>query len=585
MQWLRPLPSPKNRALCKPNCDTIKEALSFCENECDCNPLRTPGFRPTRLLDLSAWEKSNKIKLVDTSSMANVSELHYAALSYCWGPASDAALQLKTTAATITAHLEHIQANSLTPVIKDAVEATRALSLDYLWIDALCIIQGDDEDWAKESERMESVYANSYCTICAAASSTCLDGFLERKPPVVIGFKSTLQSDVVGHFNLRHVCSSGVGDLWIPYSAILIESDAGAWSSRGWTFQEEYLSARKVIFGPLRVFYSCPRREWTEPSIWQDSSSSLTMASMVRRYEGTDSQHLVGLWMEILSDYIGRQLTVPCDVFPAISGLAKAIAQKTRNTYVAGLWTSDLMRQCLWQGHRGIGTLEELIESLTIVRKDYICPSWSWGRQHTVNFHSRRRGVWVSEYETLTAWATPHSKLNPWGRITDAHLELRARYMTIDGVWTRIAQETTRSHFHEWKLHLSGRSQIVCSLDWDDEAVTSQHFRGVTFALMSSRQEIESESAEAISEDSDDDQESEDGLRETEDATSFCASTSSQADSSSTSSSDPGSKMLHGLILFSLADGGSIRIGIFEMAASQENWQHFSKNFKDFDVV
>jgi hypothetical protein len=290
-KWLRLLPLPKARALSEDNCFIVKKALSECEDGCGCDPLRTLEFKPTRLLDLRAWEGNDSITLVDTSSLSERSVLRYAALSYCWESVSDAASQLKTTVATIASHMDHIRGESLTPVIRDAVKATRALSLDFLWIDALCTIQGDDQDWTRESGRMDSIYINSYCTICATASSTCLDGFLERKPPIVVGFESSLRRDIVGHLNFRYVCSSGKAG--IAFNPILREREAGAWSSRGWTYQEECLSARKLFFGPTRMFYICPKRAWTETSIWKVSSSLMpTLAAMMSRYESTTNSSI-----------------------------------------------------------------------------------------------------------------------------------------------------------------------------------------------------------------------------------------------------------------------------------------------------
>lgn len=39
----------------------------------------------------------------------------------------------------------------------------------YLWIDSLCIIQGDADDWVAEAGKMANVYANSFLNIAAAS--------------------------------------------------------------------------------------------------------------------------------------------------------------------------------------------------------------------------------------------------------------------------------------------------------------------------------------------------------------------------------------------------------------------------------
>ncbi len=49
-------------------------------------------------------------------------------------------------------------------MFRDAVTVTRGLGIKYIWIDSLCIIQDDDEDWENESRRMEQVFSAAYCT-------------------------------------------------------------------------------------------------------------------------------------------------------------------------------------------------------------------------------------------------------------------------------------------------------------------------------------------------------------------------------------------------------------------------------------
>lgn len=60
-----------------------------------------------------------------------------------------------------------IPLKSLTKTITDAIKITRSLGLDYLWVDALCIIQNSDSDWEKESATMCSVYGGSKINIAA----------------------------------------------------------------------------------------------------------------------------------------------------------------------------------------------------------------------------------------------------------------------------------------------------------------------------------------------------------------------------------------------------------------------------------
>lgn len=45
-----------------------------------------------------------------------------------------------------------------------------ASRISYIWIDSLCIIQDDNNDWQRESSTMSKVYAGSTLNIVAAAA-------------------------------------------------------------------------------------------------------------------------------------------------------------------------------------------------------------------------------------------------------------------------------------------------------------------------------------------------------------------------------------------------------------------------------
>lgn len=56
---------------------------------------------------------------------------------------------------------------------------TRALGLQDLWVDSLCIVQDDESDKLKEMQLMGMIYKNATVTIAAARSSHVKGGFLD----------------------------------------------------------------------------------------------------------------------------------------------------------------------------------------------------------------------------------------------------------------------------------------------------------------------------------------------------------------------------------------------------------------------
>lgn len=140
---------------------------------------------PTRVIDVC----SAMPKLHVTGGVAE-----YTALSYCWGTSKATV----TTSANLDQHCDQgFDFQDLPKTIQDAITVTRALGIQYLWVDALCIIQGSDDiarqGWDNESSRMAEVYGGASVTIIAASSSDCNDGIFQSRQ--IINTSKLLQMD------------------------------------------------------------------------------------------------------------------------------------------------------------------------------------------------------------------------------------------------------------------------------------------------------------------------------------------------------------------------------------------------------
>ena len=173
----------------------------------------------------------------------------YAALSYCWGIQQHYVTELDT----LQHRINGIPTSSLPKTIQDAIHITRQLSIQYLWVDSLCIIQDSDDDKSQEISRMPQIYKNAVVTISADRASDCQDGFLNQavhkdRIPGVTSAKIPYRSanGTVGHLRLRQA---------IPYSRV----DQPI-HQRAWTFQEYFLSSRILSFGH-QLLLRCPSGE------------------------------------------------------------------------------------------------------------------------------------------------------------------------------------------------------------------------------------------------------------------------------------------------------------------------------------
>lgn len=128
---------------------------------------------PTRLLDLG----------VNGSSTIHLRNGHdylgrYATLSHYWGKSPSTT----TTRATLSSRMNGFNTSILSRTMRDAVAITRSIGIQYLWIDALCIVQDDFEDWAREAVTMAQVYTQSFITIAASSSADGDGGCFQPLP-------------------------------------------------------------------------------------------------------------------------------------------------------------------------------------------------------------------------------------------------------------------------------------------------------------------------------------------------------------------------------------------------------------------
>ena len=127
------------------------------------------------MIDIGASDGSRQPILVEAGG--NLGE--YLALSYCWGASS----QLVTTTASFRAHCDQFEFSQLSKNVQDAITITRKLGFQYLWVDALCIIQDSPtmDDWAIQSSRMDQIYGHAHTTIVAAISKDSSHGIFPQR--------------------------------------------------------------------------------------------------------------------------------------------------------------------------------------------------------------------------------------------------------------------------------------------------------------------------------------------------------------------------------------------------------------------
>lgn len=351
--------------LCDDTVAMIKKWQSICrQNHSDC--LR-PAFRPQRLLYVGGGE-ANYLKLQPCHESFVPTILEYAALSYMWGGPQ----RFLTTKDSLGARMTRIDFEDLPGTLRDAVLVCRALGIQWLWVDVLCIVQDDPQDKLEQVKTMGEVYRSAILTIVPAFSLGSDEGFLS----------DTLDNVTLPFQRFHNNTSSGRQG-----SVCLIKKrpDTPKFpiESRGWTMQERLLSTRLLFFHPGRIDWVC-----RQSHLFAGSSSSYSVNliddSVTRRnrrwdkwdfnrsYMNIDINEQVRRWFNLSWEFSGRTLSDPLDRLPALAGVAKELRWEFPGIgeYVAGLWTTNLAQQLLWRILIGRQPQWRL--------NQFIGPSWSW---------------------------------------------------------------------------------------------------------------------------------------------------------------------------------------------------------------
>lgn len=233
----RPLPHDLTSKLVS---ERLRQWLQKCHDLHDSCPKQNKSRLPLRTIDVGTGPESSISLHINPKNDCAA----YAAPSYCWGQSMQNAI---TTRENLEKRIHNICIKKLPRTLQDAITVTRQLGLRYLWVDAICIVQ-DEEDKVIQINDMASVYKNvvTTITITDATDSTqgflCADSTCSPSQPVC-DLPLILPDGTHGTISLVEPTES-----WEHMDAL---------GKRGWALQEDFLSPRVIAYKDGTVLKRC----------------------------------------------------------------------------------------------------------------------------------------------------------------------------------------------------------------------------------------------------------------------------------------------------------------------------------------
>jgi len=264
----------------------------------------------------------------------------YLALSYRWPIVPEVekwkVSVLKSSTLAILAN--GIPCSQLLPVYRDALTLTWHFGLEYIWIDALCILQDSKEDWAVQAQLMHKVYESAECML-----------FLDE-PDEDGGFPIGRGSPPGTALELNWpTCRKWI----IPRPKYFENAVEGSQlAARGWIYQERIFSRRILHFTKTELFWRCTSMVLSESGTSYSKKPGMMTGSLKLYLSDPtprDRHILYFYWKGVITEFTSKDLTFQTDRLLAMAGIAAASSEKlTGDEYMAGAWSGCLTELLSW---------------------------------------------------------------------------------------------------------------------------------------------------------------------------------------------------------------------------------------------
>jgi hypothetical protein len=244
------------------------------------------------------------------------------------------------------------------------MSVVQLLGEQYLWVDALCIVQDDKRMKHDQIKDMAFIFANASITIMAHQGEDVNYGLRDLRGISLPRQISQEWFKVQNGYEMIQLCKP---------------KKIYTWFQRGWTYQEVLFSRRKLTFSNDMIFWDCPCSSFQEDLetlpgkqyLKADYSYShlmdFTLTSTIPNLSG---------YTEYVRSYNFRKFSFQEDAMAAFSGIINVASSSFNGGFICGLPVLFFDVALCWQ-LAGDPTTRRYPSKKSNSDQTRL-PSWSW---------------------------------------------------------------------------------------------------------------------------------------------------------------------------------------------------------------
>ncbi|PQE16155.1 hypothetical protein CJF31_00009146 [Rutstroemia sp. NJR-2017a BVV2] len=330
----------------------------------------------------SETRKSPAKRLIDVEKNcivdgSNVDE--YFTLSYVWGMAAQFMLTKDVVNDSKTEGFFSSISTKIPQSIRDAMQVCRNIGVRYLWVDALCIVQNDEQDKNDQIGLMDEIYGQALAVLIVAAGDGAEHGIpgMGQRTRALINCEEAVNGKI----------------LMTSLASTTNSAKQSHWNTRAWTYQEYILGNRLLVFTETYVFFRCAKTIFRDGEVLSATEEPTPVPAQssddwisVTANDIPEDMDPKEVWKQyydgLLTFYLRRNMKFDTDSLAAFSGVLKVLSKRL-GPFHHGLPKKYFGRSLLWNdAHHGI------------FEKRKCFPSWSWaGWKWNFDFFDSEKGT------------------------------------------------------------------------------------------------------------------------------------------------------------------------------------------------